>query len=339
MAREARGAAKGASGARKARGAAKRASGARKARGAAKRATWTRARRKRRSTASARLRLRGRVAKVPVPRLHASRQAFAAGLAVAVAGGGFLLARDSSLFAVRDVRMTGVTGPAAPRMAAALEAAARKMTTLHVDGGALRRSVATFPQVRDLRVSAEGRNGLRVDVVQYRPVGAVSAGGRRVPVAADGTLLHGLAPAPDLATVPIEGGVAGRRLTSPAGLQAVAVLDAAPPALRTRIGRVTAGARGLGVSLRKGPDVYFGSRARLAAKWAAAAGVLADPDARGARYLDVRVPERPAAGGLPPEPDPILTPAGTSAQPKDAASAPPSPPSSPPAEASASTGG
>ncbi|MGI8594426.1 MAG: cell division protein FtsQ/DivIB [Solirubrobacteraceae bacterium] len=229
-------------------------------------------------------------------------------MAVAFAGGGFLLVRDSSAFAVRDVRMTGVTGPAAPRMAAALEAAAAQMTTLHVDREALRRSVATFPQVRDVRVSADGRTGLRVEVVSYRPVGAVSVAGRRIPVAADGTLLRGLAPARDLATVPVEGGAAGRKLTSPAGLRAVAVLDAAPPALRARIGRVTGGARGLGVSLRQGPDVYFGTRARLTAKWAAAAGVLADPDSRGARYLDVRVPERPAAGGLPPEPEPVLMP-------------------------------
>ncbi len=241
--------------------------------------------------------------------------AFAFGLAVAFAGGGFLTVRDSSVFAVRDVRLTGVTGPAAPRMAAALGAAAAQMTTLHVDRGALRRSVATFPQVRDLRVSADGRNGLRVEVVQYRPVGAVSAGGRRIPVAADGKLLRGLAAARDLATLPVEDGAAGRRLTSPEGLRAVAVLDAAPPALRTRIARVTGGARGLGVSLRQGPDVYFGTRARLPAKWAAAAGVLADPDARGARYLDVRVPERPAAGGLPPEPDPVLAPPETATQP------------------------
>jgi len=242
---------------------------------------------------------------------------FAVGLAIAFAGGGFLTVRDSSLFAVRDVRMTGATGPAAPRMAAALEAAARQMTTLHVDRDALRRSLSTFPQVRGLRVGAEGRNGLRVAVVEYRPVGAVSAGGQRVPVAGDGTLLRGLAPSPDLATVPVEGGAASRRLTSPAGLEAVAVLDAAPPALRARIGRVTGGARGLGVSLRQGPDVYFGSASRLAAKWAAAVGVLADPDARGARYLDVRVPERPAAGGLPPEPEPVLKPAETGTQPRE----------------------
>ena len=30
----------------------------------------------------------------------------------------------------------------------------------------------------------------------------------------------------------------------------------------------------------------------------------ADPTARGARYLDVRIPRRPVAGGLPPEIDP-----------------------------------
>jgi hypothetical protein len=40
----------------------------------------------------------------------------------------------------------------------------------------------------------------------------------------------------------------------------------------------------------------FGSRARLAEKWAAAARVVSDPKAAGAAYVDVRIPERPVAG-------------------------------------------
>jgi cell division protein FtsQ len=42
----------------------------------------------------------------------------------------------------------------------------------------------------------------------------------------------------------------------------------------------------------------FGSRDNAAAKWAAAARVLADPSAAGATYLDLRIPGRVAAGGL-----------------------------------------
>ena len=37
----------------------------------------------------------------------------------------------------------------------------------------------------------------------------------------------------------------------------------------------------------------------MAAKWTAVTRVLADRDAAGADYIDLRIPGRPAAGGLP----------------------------------------
>jgi cell division protein FtsQ len=50
--------------------------------------------------------------------------------------------------------------------------------------------------------------------------------------------------------------------------------------------------------LRNGPVLYFGGTERLRAKWIAASRVLADRSSAGATYLDLRLPERPAAGGL-----------------------------------------
>ena len=50
--------------------------------------------------------------------------------------------------------------------------------------------------------------------------------------------------------------------------------------------------------MRAGPQLFFGTSARPLAKWMATARVLAEPSAAGAVYLDVRVPERVAAGGL-----------------------------------------
>jgi cell division protein FtsQ len=50
--------------------------------------------------------------------------------------------------------------------------------------------------------------------------------------------------------------------------------------------------------LEDGTELVFGAPERLAAKWAAAARVLAAEDAEGATYVDVRIPERPVAGGL-----------------------------------------
>ncbi len=72
-----------------------------------------------------------------------------------------------------------------------------------------------------------------------------------------------------------------------------------PLRFRARVERVaTTRAHGLELQLRDGPAIWFGDRERLTAKWAAAAAVIADPQAAGASYVDVAAPERPAVGGL-----------------------------------------
>jgi cell division protein FtsQ len=102
-----------------------------------------------------------------------------------------------------------------------------------------------------------------------------------------------------LPLVRAKGGIEGTRLGDAAALGAARIAGAAPAPLRRRtleVGRD--GDRGFVVRMRKGPELVFGAAARLRAKWVAAARVLADSDARGASYVDVRVPERPAVGGL-----------------------------------------
>ena len=63
--------------------------------------------------------------------------------------------------------------------------------------------------------------------------------------------------------------------------------------------------------LRDGPELIFGPATRLRAKWAAAARVLADLEARGASYVDLRIPSRPAVGGLAATTLTPVAPAGT----------------------------
>ena len=58
----------------------------------------------------------------------------------------------------------------------------------------------------------------------------------------------------------------------------------------------TVAQHGLVVQLRDGPSIYFGAPDRLAAKWLSATAVLADPGSAGALYIDVTVPDHPAAG-------------------------------------------
>jgi cell division protein FtsQ len=216
---------------------------------------------------------------------------------LAVAALGWLWLRDSSLVAVDHVTITGVSGPDGARIRAVLEDTARGQTTLHVSSGELRTAVAAYPQVKDVRVTTHFPHGLDIEVVEHNPVAVIVAAGRRIPVSGDGRFLRTAQPG-DVATVQMTNVPGGDRLTDRRAGDAVAMLAAAPTALRAKVADVWTGSHGLSARMRQGPLLYFGTTERLPAKWTAVARVLADPEAAGALYLDVRVPERTAAGGL-----------------------------------------
>jgi cell division protein FtsQ len=235
-----------------------------------------------------------------------------AGLVLAVAGLalGWLWFRDSSFAAVRQVTVSGSTSSEDARVRAALESAGRGMSTLHVDTAALHDAVEPFSSVADLRVRADFPHDLRIEVIEHEPVAVLQSGGSRVPVTGAGLLLQGVE-AKDLPVVtskapPLDGRVQGRR-----ALGALEVAAAAPKELRARAERLFWSEDGLSVELRDGPELIFGAATRLRAKWAAAARVLADLEARGASYVDLRIPGRPAVGGLAAATLTPVAPAGT----------------------------
>ena len=116
-----------------------------------------------------------------------------AALAIAAAAFGWL--RDSSLVAVEQATVTGLSTAQAPRVREALIAAARDMTTLHVRTDQLEQAVAPYPEVASVTASADFPHGLRIYVTEHRPVALLPerGGGGTVPVAADGTIVRGLA--------------------------------------------------------------------------------------------------------------------------------------------------
>ena len=70
---------------------------------------------------------------------------------LALAAGGWMWLRDSSLVAVRDVQITGVTASDGEQVKAALEGAALEMTTLHVRRRTLRDATANLTLGRPTR--------------------------------------------------------------------------------------------------------------------------------------------------------------------------------------------
>lgn len=216
---------------------------------------------------------------------------------VAAVGGGWLWLRDSPLVRVERVSVSGANGFGAAAVRGALEAAARDMTTLNVDLDALRSAVARYPLVADVEAHPDPPHGLRIVVHERRPVGVIAAAGSAVVVADDGRLLRGV-PAEGLPTIVARVPPGGSRVADRPTRAKVALLAAAPRAIRRRVTRVTMGPYGLMAIVQDGPRLRFGSAQRLRAKWLAALRVMAEPGAAQATYIDLRVPERPAAGGL-----------------------------------------
>ncbi|HEX6391176.1 MAG TPA: FtsQ-type POTRA domain-containing protein [Solirubrobacteraceae bacterium] len=211
---------------------------------------------------------------------------------------GWMWFRDSGFVAINQVDVVGASGQQGATIRTAIRNAAEDMTTLHVREDALRKALAPYPIVKDVRVQADFPHRLKVTVVEHEPVAVIVSGTREVTVAADGTLLRDTRAAASLPELPLRRSPSGTRVEGRAARDLVALLAAAPPALREQVGRVFLGPRGLTARLKAGSALYFGDGERLKAKWAAATAVLADASSKGATSLDLRVPERPAAGGL-----------------------------------------
>jgi cell division protein FtsQ len=249
--------------------------------------------------ARGRTRRRGRRVALLASR-RARRMAIALIALVAVLGGGWLWLRDSSLVSVQRVTVTGIGGPDAAQIRAALVSAGRTMSTLDVRVDRLRTAVAPYPVVRDVRVSTQFPHGMRIRVIEQIPVATILVAGRMVPVAGDGTLLHDAQAPPSLPVLQLGAPPGGPRVSDATALNAVALLAAAPYPLLAKVTQVShTAAHGFTVQLRSGPVIYFGDASELAAKWTAATEVLGDPSSAGATYIDVTDPSRPAAGASP----------------------------------------
>jgi cell division septal protein FtsQ len=215
-----------------------------------------------------------------------------------VGAGGWFWFRGSSLVAVNHVEISGVRGAQGAEIEQALRSAAENMTTLEFNVTQLQALDRTYPEIVSVTATTHFPHRVSIHVVERLPIGVVAVGGQELTVARDGALLGDAGirarslPVIETATPP-----SGSRLESADGLPEAEVLGAAPARLRGEIEKVSSNATdGVVISFRAGPSVYFGSASEVAAKWAAAIAVLANPRSAGACYIDVSVPLRPAAG-------------------------------------------
>lgn len=126
----------------------------------------------------------------------------------------------------------------------------------------------------------------------------IGSGADAIAVGPDGRLLGWLPLSEDLQlpALPLSEAPKNGRLAGPV-LQQAKVLGAAPAGLRPYLEGSYYGESGVDVNLRSGIELRFGDASQAAAKWKAAAAVLADPSVTTLDYVDLHAPGRPAVGG------------------------------------------
>lgn len=226
-----------------------------------------------------------------------SRRLLAVGaLVLLLLAGYWFWLRDSSLVAVERVEVRGASTDRA-EIGAALEGAAKQMTTLNVDEQELVRAVSAFPTVASISTDADPPHKLTITVTERLPVAVVELDGEPVGVSAGGLLLPG-AELEGRQLPPLEAAAEGGAVDAE-GVEQAAILGAAPPRLRRRIeGSLFDPERGgVVLDLEGAPEARFGDGSEAEAKWRALAAVLLVSGSGSAGYVDVSVPGRPVSGG------------------------------------------
>lgn len=254
---------------------------------------------------------RARAASVDVPRRRGfsvppriarfapSRRSIVTGLAlVALGGGAYLIARETSAFAITRIEVRGAPAPVRRQVQHAL-AGYVGTNLLKLDGGALQRRASSLPTVVSATYDRGFPHTLHVVVVPERVVAVLHRGNETWLVSARGRVVRPIPTGtrPGLARIwvprkadvqvgailPADGGGAAAR--------AVGLVTHFP----ARISTVQLAQGELVVRLRSGVELLLGEPTDVRLKLAIARRALYRlPD--GATYVDVSVPGRPVAG-------------------------------------------
>ena len=222
------------------------------------------------------------------------------GLAIVVlAVGGYLAARETSLFAVQRIEVTGGSPAVQTQVRNALRDEVGT-SLLAVDGTALTQRLGSITAVHSFRYDRSFPHTLHIVLRLERPVLVVRQGPQAFLISATGRVLRTL-PHPRLSSLPrlwvtkdVQIGV-GRTLPAEQAAAAAALAPLSGASLPGGVKGVQAGAHALTLTLGGGLEVRLGDAGDLRLKLAIARRILGTTGAAtaGGGYLDVSVPERP----------------------------------------------
>jgi cell division septal protein FtsQ len=226
---------------------------------------------------------------------------------------GYRALRDSSLFAVHDVAVTGANASLSAQVQASVRESVGGRGLLALSPGKIARAVELVPGVHVARVDRDFPSTLRVRVWPEHAVAIAKSGHDRVVVSATGRVLARIdnrAKPPSLPRIPLPGhGVprVGTRIENPRVLSQLSVVSAIPVGFGARVGWTRLDPEhGLELQLNW-PKLWIrlGPPVDLAQKLRAAALVLRAYPTSSARanlsYVDVSAPARPAVMPLTPD--------------------------------------
>ena len=249
-----------------------------------------------------------RRARVDVLRFAPSGRSLAVAAAlVLVAAGFYVLARETSMFAVQRIDVEG-TSPAVAAQVRTLLRSYEGRSLVAVDAAAVEQDVDGLAAVRNSVVDRAFPHTLRVLVIPELPVAVLRRGAGSWLVSARGRVIgaiaHGRRRALPRIWLPSRTDIAVGALLAdePGGLAARSLAAFVGSGFPGRIAFVRALDRQITLGLRGGLEIRLGAPVDLRLKIAIARGILptlALPAAGGPDYLDLAVPERPVAGRNP----------------------------------------
>jgi cell division protein FtsQ len=242
-----------------------------------------------------------RLSSMPSPPSGARRPLLVAAVALVLVASGFgayFGARETGIFSLNRIQVTGAPPSTAARIRSALGSYLGK-SLVRFDRNDAARRLAAVSEVADARFDRDFPHTLRIRVRLERPVAVLRRGPDAWIVSSSARVLERLQRRPyprlprvwlpagtDVSVNSTLGGIAAR------GVAAVAPLR--PLHLAGRVRQVLAGEGQLTLVLGSGTELRLGDSGDLRLKLSIAKQIL--PVAGGAAYVDVSVPERPVAG-------------------------------------------
>jgi cell division protein FtsQ len=233
--------------------------------------------------------------------LPSGRSVLVALLLLVGAAGAYLVARETSIFAVRAVAVSGAPPAVAEQVRQALGTEVGT-SLLRVDLGRARSAVTSLPTVASVSFNRAFPHTLVVVVVPERAVAVIRQGGDSWLVSARGRIMASLARGarPRLPRIWVGRGpifTAGSIVDDALRPAVFAVTPLSAVRFPAKVASVRTGGGELVLVLSSGIEVRLGDAHDVPLKLAVAANVLPLVDTS-TKYVDVSVPERPVAGTI-----------------------------------------